>query len=133
MLFLKNRSTCASVPQFDFSIRWGNMSSDIPPILTLIITFPSYWFPNVFEIYFNQKLLVQWNSEAPWRHYDLKTTSCMKFCTDSGFYRPCSYKTSFPTNYDLMLKDAHGSTLVNSAGIFDGSFGQSVYIDNVRI
>lgn len=132
------RSTCASVPQFDFSIRWENMSSDILAYTyTYYTPSASYWVPaNVFEIYFNPK--VPWSNgtcaEAPWRHYDLKTTVMHEVLHGLGFLSTVgSDKTSFPTNYDLMLKDAHGSTLVNNAGIFDGSFGQSVYIDNVRI
>lgn len=132
------RSSCAAVPEYEFSIQWANMSSDtLAYTYTYYVPTANYWTPaNVFEVYFNPR--VPWSngtcSEAASQHYDLKTAVMHEVLHGLGFLSTvASDKTSFPTNYDILLRDAHGSRIVNENGVFEGNFGQSVYINNVRM
>ena len=126
------------LPPMQYSIDWKNMSSD-----TLAYTYTYYWpttaawIPaNEFEVYFNPRVL-WWNGsciQQPRHHFDLYTAVMHEVLHGVGFLSTIdANKRSFPTNYDVLLKDAGGSKLVSSHGTFHGQFGQSVYIRNIKI
>lgn len=132
------KSTCDNLPDMEFSVEWSNMStSTLAYTYTYFVPSLGHWKPaNRFEVYFNPN--------APWsngtcgemhpHHFDLKTAVMHEVLHGMGFLSTISAnKLSYPTNYDLLLKNSGGSSLVSKNGQFNGHFGQPVYIENIRM
>jgi len=132
------QSVCTNIPLMDYTIQWSNMSHD-----TLAYTYTWYqwdssvWVPaSQFEVHFNPHEQ-WWNgtcSELPSNHYDLKTTIMHEILHGIGYVSTIdSSKSAWPTNYDRMIKNTAGRTLVTASGQYTGQFGSPVYIDSVRM
>lgn len=132
------QSVCTNIPSMDYTIQWSNLSHD-----TLAYTYTWYqrdssvWTPaNQFEVHFNPHEL-WWNgtcSELPSNHYDLKSAMMHEILHGIGYLSTIdSTKSAWPTNYDRMIKNTAGQTLVTTSGQYTGQFGSPVYIDNIRM
>lgn len=132
------RSVCTNIPSMDYTVQWSNMSHD-----TLAYTYTWYqwdstvWVPgNQFEIHFNPHEQ-WWNgtcSELPSNHYDLKSTVMHEILHGIGYVSTIDgSKNAWPTNYDRMIQNAAGQTLVTLDGQYTGEFGTSIYISNIRM
>lgn len=132
------QSVCTNIPSMDYTIQWSNMSHD-----TLAYTYTWYqWDSSVwvsanrFEVHFNPHKQ-WWNgtcSELPPNHYDLKSAIMHEILHGIGYVSTIdSTKNAWPTNYDRMIKNSAGLTLVTTNGQYTGQFGSPVYIDSIRM
>lgn len=130
-------SVCNNVSPPQYSIKWTNMSSNV-----LAYTYTYYtpsgtiWVPaGRFDIHFNPAV-AWWEgqcSDFPSSYYDLKSTIMHEVLHGLGYLSTIgANKEAFPTNFDLFLEDIYRQPAV-VGNYYQGSFGDGVYIDNVRM
>ena len=129
---------CPNIPPPQYTIQWKNMShGQLGYASTYFQRQHDVWVPAYeFEIYLNPH--VSWWSGScttmPSNHYDLNTVVMHEILHGIGFLSTVTKdKTAFPSNFDRLIRDVNGHALVDTGGTFHGDFGQSVYIDTVRL
>ena len=133
---------CPGLPNLTYTMQWKDMSRD-----TLGYTQTYYqwnvsnWIPAYqFDIYLNPTIH-WWNGECDgisWNEYDVQTVVLHEMLHGLGFLSTIrSDKKAFPSNFDVLIQDENGQSLVTQSGTYSGTytgtFGQNVYIDNVQL
>ena len=129
---------CPGLTNVRADISWKNMSGNtLGYAHTYFERRGATWFPtHRFQVYLNPR--VQWwngtCAAQPSHHYDMDTVVLHEILHGIGFLSTVdSEKSAFPSDFDMLIQDSSGQSLVTSEGVYTGDFGQAVYIDQVRL